>query len=68
MNILVETLAAIEHEQWVAWSRELAFKENISSERLARWRKHWIPYNELPEETKEQDRVWARKVLEAIEK
>ena len=59
----MEELAAIEHEQWVFWSKTLAETENLSPERLARWKALWIPYEQLTEETKEHDRVWARKVL-----
>lgn len=34
--------------------------------RLRRWKENWKPYSELPEDVKEHDRVWARKVLEII--
>lgn len=62
-----EKLAEIEHEQWVDWSKTIAHNENISSERLKRWMKSWVPYLELSEEQKDQDRVWADKVIEIIE-
>lgn len=62
-----EKLAEIEHEQWVDWSKTIAHNENISSERLKRWMKLWVPYSELTEEQKDQDRVWADKVIEIIE-
>ena len=39
----------------------LSFK---TSERLQRWNSFWVPYNGLNEKTKEQDRVWARRVLQ----
>jgi hypothetical protein len=32
-------------------------------ERKKRWFKMFVPYSELPEETKEYDRIWARKLL-----
>jgi hypothetical protein len=58
---LLERLAELEHEQWVAWSRAVAAE--VAPERRRRWEACWVPYAELPEEVKEQDRVWARKVL-----
>jgi hypothetical protein len=54
-------LAAIEHDQWIFWSK--AVSNEVSPERRARWEKLWIPYAELTEEQKEQDREWARKVF-----
>jgi len=66
MKELLEKLAALEHEQWMAWSKAIAEQENISPERLERWKKYWVPYEELDEATKEHDRVWARRVLEII--
>ena len=56
----IERLAAIEHEQWIYWSKAIA--DEVSPERRARWERHWIPYEELEEDVKEHDRVWARKV------
>jgi hypothetical protein len=61
---LLEQLAELEHEQWVAWSRAVA--EEVSPERQRRWQAYWVPYAGLPEEVKEEDRVWARKVLEVL--
>ena len=81
---LLEELAALEHEQWMVWSKGVA--KNISElvdlceekccwngtkypaiteakERLERWESLWIPYEELSEEMKESDRVYAERVL-----
>jgi uncharacterized membrane protein len=58
---LVEAVAAIEHEQWTTWSKSVAAE--VSPERRARWEKYWVPYEELPEDVKELDRIWARKVI-----
>lgn len=65
---IIERLAELEHEQWIKWSKSIVENENISLDRLERWKKLWIPYKELSEEMKEHDRVWARKVLNIIEK
>jgi hypothetical protein len=61
---LLEQLAELEHEQWVAWSRAVAAE--VSEGRRRRWQECWVPYAELPEEVKEVDREWARKVLAAL--
>jgi hypothetical protein len=63
-NELIESLAALEHEQWVAWSKAVAHE--VSEDRRKRWETYWVPYDELDEETKEKDREWARKVAEII--
>lgn len=61
-----ERLAALEHEQWIAWSRDIAATEAVTPGRLERWRRLWRPYDELTEAEKDQDRVWADKVLALI--
>lgn len=66
-NNLLEKLAELEHEQWIAWSKDIASKEKLSPERLKRWKSLWVPYKELSEEMKEFDREWARKVIEELE-
>jgi len=63
---LLEVLADLEHEQWIKWSKDIAEKEKLSPERIARWKSLWIPYLELSEEMKEHDRVWARKALQIL--
>jgi len=61
---LLEQLAEVEHEQWMAWSQSVAAE--VSAERRQRWQACWVPYEDLPEEVKELDRQWARKVLEVL--
>lgn len=65
---LLEELAELEHEQWITWASDIAKKEKLSPERLARWNKYLIPYHDLPEDVKEHDRKWARKVLTSLHK
>ncbi len=64
----IEVLASIEHDQWVEWAKSLAENEKLSSDRIKRWKKLYVPYSELSEESKEQDRVYARKVISALKK
>lgn len=63
---LLERIAEIEHEQWMDWSQSVAADEDISDERRERWEGYWVPYDELPEDVKEADRDYARKVLDEI--
>jgi hypothetical protein len=63
---LLERLAEVEYEQWMAWSQSVA--EEVSAERLQRWQTCWVPYPDLPEDVKELDRIWARKVLEVLQR
>jgi len=63
---LIEEIARFEHLQWVEWSKAIAEVENISPERLARWKKLWVSYSRLPDEQKEADRKYARRVLKHL--
>jgi hypothetical protein len=63
---LIEKLADLEHKQWIKWSKSLVQKKQVPIERELRWKKLWIPYSALSEELKEQDRVWARKVIKIL--
>jgi hypothetical protein len=60
---LRERIADLEHEQWIEWSKELSIKEDLTKERVERWKKFWIPYEELSETVKEFDRKWADKTI-----
>jgi hypothetical protein len=64
---LIEALAALEHEQWMEWAKNIIKSEVIDRERVGRWKALFVPYDELDEESKEKDREWARKVLAIIE-
>jgi hypothetical protein len=66
-NKYLEQLASLEHDQWMEWAKALLKSEpGISKERKERWEKLFVPYSELTEESKEQDRIYARKILEII--
>jgi bifunctional non-homologous end joining protein LigD len=64
---LLEELSELEHEQWMKWSKDVAKKEDISPERLERWKEYWKPYDKLPEDVKDDDREWAEKVLKLVQ-
>jgi endogenous inhibitor of DNA gyrase (YacG/DUF329 family) len=63
---IFEVLSALEHEQWMAWAKNILETETISPKRRERWEKLFIPYDQLEESMKEHDREWVRKVMEAI--
>ncbi len=61
----LEQLAALEHEQWAAWTKH--FLENLTPENRKRWEKQVAEtFSELSQEEKEKDREWARKVIEVF--
>ena len=65
---IIESLAELEHEQWMKWADTIMQTEKISDARFARWASCMIPYADLTEEMKEFDRVWARKALAILRK
>lgn len=49
------------------WAKALLKSEpGISKERKERWAKLFVPYSSLSDESKEQDRVYARKIIKVI--
>jgi hypothetical protein len=51
----------------MGWAKDLLKSEpGISKERKERWKKLFVPYEDLSEASKEQDRVYARKIVEII--
>ena len=64
----LEKFAELEHEQWIEWSKSVEPDIDIVHgkgwDRLKRWHKCQIPYSELPDKTKEFDRIWARKIVQ----
>lgn len=63
-DLVIERLARLEHEQWMTWAQ--AVMGEVSPERRERWQRYMVPYDQLPEEVREQDRVWARRVLATL--
>lgn len=61
---LLETLASLEHEQWMSWAQGVVAE--VSEDRRERWKSLFRAYDELPESEKEKDRVFARKVMAVI--
>lgn len=57
----VEVLA---HRLWTHWSQHIAEEEDISGERLDRWKDLWIPFEDLSEEIQEKDRELVDRFLD----
>ena len=62
---LFESLSSLEHDQWMMWSKSIAKDDfcRISEAKLEDWQRLWIPYEELSEYRKNQDRFYAEKVI-----
>ena len=66
---LIEKLAELEHEQWKYFAKGILESERrISMVRRLRWKALFIPYAQLTNEQKEDDRKWAREVIKIFEK
>ena len=70
---LIEKLSALEHDQWVQYSksvykqiRQSASREDLIRKATDKWLSKWKPYDLLSESEKDKDRIWANKVLEII--
>ena len=66
MSKLLESLAELEHIQWERWVGCLIQSGKISEEVVDGWKASMIPYSELSEEMKDNDREWARKVIQIL--
>jgi hypothetical protein len=64
----LERLAALEHEQWCYWTGQLISTGRMPDWLVRKWKESHVPYDQLPEASKELDRVWARRVIELIER
>lgn len=63
---LIEQLAELEHVKWMEWARHMLSEEAITTTRVQRWARNFVPYDELSEAEKEKDRVLARRVLRIL--
>ena len=54
---LIEKLAEVEHYQWMHWRKYIEVKHNLPKSECLK------PYEELTEDEKEEDRIWARAVF-----
>ena len=64
---VIEKLAEIEHIKWMEWARHILSEETITTQRVQRWVRNFVPYAELSEVEKEKDRVLARRVMRILQ-
>jgi hypothetical protein len=62
-NKIIEKLAELEHEQWRSWRKHV--EEQNPDIQKSIWLQ--FKYEDLPDAQKEEDRIWARKVLAIVE-
>ncbi len=83
-NELREKLAELEHKQWLEWVDKIketlvAVRESILQDeteeaidiiqrRIFLWLQYERPYNQLSEEEKDLDKIWADKIIKVITK
>lgn len=58
-----KSISVLAHRLWTHWSQHIAEEEDISEDRLERWEGLWIPYEDLSEEDKEDDRRLVQRFL-----
>jgi hypothetical protein len=63
---LLERLSDLEHQQWANWAQSILKSETISEERKERWNTMFVNYEYLPDNIKEYDREYARKVMAIV--
>jgi ADP-ribose pyrophosphatase len=62
MQSVLERLAALEHEQWSAWTQH--FLSDLTPENIERWKRQLaLTYEQLSESEKEANRKPAKKIL-----
>ncbi len=49
------------------WARLILSEESVSTPRVQRWARLFVPYSELSEGEKEKDRVLARRVIQILQ-
>jgi len=62
---LIDGVAEIIHEAWMKWTQEIAPFVNDQA-RGQRWAMYWIPYEQLNLSVKDQDRRWAKRMLNKL--
>jgi len=66
IELTKEQLADFIHEAWMSWAKNIMKKETLSQDRCARWEGYFVPYDELEEDVKDQDREQVELYLDKI--
>lgn len=72
VKVLNDNIKYLKEEDFDEETKNLLLEENIVlrdkiSLKLEKWASLSVPYDELSEEMKEKDRIYARKILELVE-
>lgn len=62
--ILREEIAKLIHEEWVEWAK--CIEHEVSADRKQRWETVYGMYENLSEEMKDKDRLYADKIIELL--
>lgn len=73
---LLEKVSELMHDAWIHWSKSICshllldrspmrMRDRVLTKHDA-WELLWVPYDMLSEEMKEQDRIFARKVMDIL--
>jgi hypothetical protein len=62
-NSLIDLTADMVHQIWMGWAKAILDTEQVSQERVDRWAKCMVSYDELQEEEKQKDIEIAEKIL-----
>lgn len=65
---IARAMAPFFHNLWWEWSNSIAQEEDISEDRLERWREYWKPYELLDENTRQSDIERAEAFVEYLER
>ena len=52
------------HDAWVEWTKHI--QRRVKPVWRERWKELWVDYDELSEEEKEKDRVFARRIQRVV--
>jgi len=63
-GLLLEAIAADVHDQWVDFAKKVA--PEMPEAHAEAWESMYVPYEELSEDEKEKDRVFARQIIGTI--
>jgi hypothetical protein len=65
---MLERVSKKIHDIWMVWTKSVIRDGYVSKETADRWMRLHVPYEQLSWEEKEKDRVFAREILQEIDR
>ena len=66
-ELILEKVSSEIHLMWMSWAKKIVQEENISKERIERWKKEcFLSYDKLSDEMKELDRKFAKRIIKIL--